>query len=327
MRERTFDERLEAARLGRARHPFYVVVNFGVGYSAGQMVSGALSAFEYAVPLHAAKFDFPIYAVMTDAGSNTAYYEILRNAYTQDGLSVKRFFGNSQKLTLAAGETLAGGGRQVPAEWFYLPNPTIIHEGEYLRMKAEQAGFGSSGKSGSGSFIVQEVDISESRAVFLSELILKEDAEEGKLTTDELDEIILQIQTRRQRTYVLFLDVDYSDESTYLNVALPELEEWGLIEAFASGTPTGGAANFIQHSLITIKDPNGKEWSNDNEGIPVGALCAFPFDANNKQVIWRKLLTSYLVAPRRENLTFSFEQRLGLGEDTTGKIAILIRTI
>lgn len=321
---RTFDERLTAAHEGRARQPFYLIVNFEDNNAA--VITGNQPALEYTVPRGGAKFSFPVYGLMTELTSDVVA-EIFRQQQTGDGYRIGRLFGTPQRLTLAAGNSRAGATRETPAEWFYWPEPVIIREGESLQMRLAQAGFEGSTEAGAGALpVATQIDASGIRATFLSERIHREDARQGKLTVEEIDEITKQIRTRRQRTFIVFVDVDFASVATYQGVTLPELDEWALITGFVSGTPTGGASNFLQYSQVLIEDPNGIEWSNDSEPIPVSALCAFPFDANNKQVFSRDLLTPYLVGPRRENLSFTFSQRAALGTDTTGKIGIVLRT-
>lgn len=317
MIERTFSERMQAAHEGRARQPFFLVANFATGYT-GLSLTSLIPSFEYAFPKGGAKRDLPFYACMTNAGNGAGLFEIFRNIYTLDGVSVQRFFGTAQRLTLAAGDTRwgaagIGGARDLPADWFYYANPLIVREGESLGIRIEHG--------------AANVAVSVLRAVFLSELILKEDETEGKLTEDEIDEITKQILTRRQRTVIAFIDVDLNDAGKSINVALPELDEWAMVLGFASGTATGDATKVLREAYVSINDPNGREWSNDNEPILVSALAALPFDANNTQTRYRKLLTPYLVGPRRENLNFTFSAGNASDPETIGKLAVILRTV
>lgn len=322
---------MEAARLGRARRPFYLIVNFATGYT-GKTVLGGDPIFRYTVPVKGAKFDMPLYALMTDAGSDATYYDIIRERREYDGTRINRLFGNPQKLTIAAGSMLSGANRKVPADWFYFPEPMIIQRGESLQMIAAQAGYdygggASQGQLAPGALVPAAVDISSLRAVFQSERIFQDDDDEGQLSVDEQAEIQAQILTRRQRTVIVALDVpsDLIDKPAPLE--FPELDDYALLLGFASGTAKGGGTTFLQNSVLQIATPGGDSWSNDDEGIPVSALCALPFDASNKQTFYRKLLTPYLVGPRRKNLSFNIASRGSLASDDDGKIVAILRTV
>lgn len=329
-RERTFEERLRAAQQGRARQPWFLVVNFEDGYeTVTPYVAGSLPPLEYSVPRGGAKFDFPVYACMTELAGTGISAEIYRQQQTVDGFRVGKLFGTPERLVVAAGESpIVAASRAVPNEWFFYPDAPIIRKSESLRMQLVQAGYGGSADGGAGAFPpIVATDITGYRAVFLSELLHGETSEEGKLTDKEIEEISRQISTRRQRTFMEFVDVDFSAAAKYEKLTLPELNEWALVVGFTMGTPTGGANNYLKYSQVRIQNPNGTEWTNDNEAIPILVLAAPLFDASNKQIFSRDLLTPYLVGPRRENLSFTFSQRAALGTDTVGKLGVILRTV
>src|SRR4051812_11121295 len=211
MNMRTFDERMEDARLGRRVRPYYLVFNFSRVYNS-MALSPTFPEFTYLFPEKGAKRDLPVYAGMSNIAASVIA-NIFREVYTGDGRSIRRLFADPQRSALIMGDAKIDASRVAPAEWFYPPQPLIVREGETLGLLLQRSA-------------APIAAVSDYRAVFLSEIIYRDDEESGQLTADEETEIAEQIRTRRQRTFIVALDVDLSSNAKSVNVALPELDDW-----------------------------------------------------------------------------------------------------
>lgn len=314
--------RMAAAELGRRIRPYFAVARLAslpdAGSGAGILPNGV--PVQIQIP---GQNGFPkrtaIYGAMTDAQRSTALFNIVRRRNLAEGIYEQNFLSSPQRALYFAGDTLHGALRIGPAEWYHWPEPEIYEKGEPLNLIGQGDGADS--------------DVSKCFFTFYGEQERDPESEEGELTSDERAEITRQIRNREQTTGVARFNVDYTLPETYTEVRMPILERWSLLCGFASSTATA-SSSFLRWSTVDIQDARGQKLS--NEPIPIGALCAYPFDASNTQVWYRKLVTPYLLAPgdyRRLIFTFAKRTATGAGEypasvtaDTVGKVVAVIRT-
>jgi hypothetical protein len=315
-------ERLEAARMGKAHRPYFVVTDFSA--TRGGTVSGTTGPVDFVAPLGVGQPDFflVLYSLLTDiggaqfVGSNIPpFANILTRRRVVGGVVTEEVFNTPARLEgLIAGSCALGDERYVPAEWFDFPEPIPLRPGQKIDINAQ---------SSTGAAI----DLNQRFAVWRGERVFTDGSAEAQLSETEKTAIQKQITTRPRRTFITTANVNMNGgTNAYENIEFPDFKEWALILAFASVTASLGSAQYLQSGLVGIKDPNGYDWH--NALMPLAALMGLLFDPDDTHATWRPLLTPYLVGPGRKAPTFTFSARGGSATpDNAGKISALCVTV
>jgi len=313
-------ERVEAARLAKARRPRYIVRRL-------DSLSGGLLYYNqpsnYRLPDNGAPFKMPVYEILSDAMSEAAYFNIVRKYGARGGGTVAdSYFTAPKQAALFAGDISPIGYRAAPPE-NPLPEPIVLEEGEALNLVG----------SGNPNLVIAggSVDMSATLFVLKGAHIHPDDSREGRLTEDEREEIEAQVSRARPRFAIAYIDIDMTGgdpSKPFVDVRLPDLGEWATLEGFAMVELAGA---YLQWSTVEINDPRGHEWS-DNP-IPITALCHYPTAV--KLLNWRRLAHSYLIAPGERQPLLTFAKRAATGglfpgvvaADTFGTLAAVYRTL
>jgi hypothetical protein len=281
-------ERLENARLAKARRPFWLV----------RELSGNLAANDernFPMPDGSRGLGFRgfFYGATTDQHQASALFNIVRRRGGRTNSTTESLFTTPQRALIFAGDMNTGANRVTLPDFGELPEHIEVDEDEAVNLQL------------AGAANVGATNLDNTFFVLRGVRPYSKTYQDAQLTRTEREDIEGQIAgSRGQETRIASLSVDYTtpDGSGYRNVVIGDLGEYALLLGFA--------ALGLDWSTVEISDPLGHTWS--NAPIPITALAAVPTDS--KQIRYLRFLHPYLVMPRKPP-TFSFAKRAATDAD------------
>lgn len=271
--------RLEAARLGKARRPFWLVQRLDEYGDLQQQVP-----YNFRMPTEGLDFSAVFSGAATSDQRNTTRFNFVdRSIYVGERTSRYTIVGAADYAgsgRVLAGDLNVGDERRVTVPGF-LPfeEPVIVVEGGWLNLEVT-AGGGVTVPMDSLHFVLQGTQQ------------YADTSDDGQLSETELASISQQIaDTEPRGDFRAVIQTEGVDNGGWAE--LPSFSEWNLLLGFASISSSGSLADLLWWVTAEIQDYRGHDWSNDR--LPLPALCAMPQD--DRVIAWRYLDHPYLVAP------------------------------